>query len=399
MKIFKSLRFLPVLLFGAVLPVGAQPYMLDAGKAARVRQAVEQGDTRMKSLCDRVLRDADKLLALPDPTVVDKGMTPPNGDKHDYISMGRYWWPNPATADGLPYVRRDGESNPELKQFDRDRLGAFTSHLQRLAGAYLLGGRAEHARKAVSMLRTWFINPRTKMNPNATYAQMVPGHNGGMGRPEGVLDTYSFVEAIDAILVLEREGYLSKKDMKALRAWFSEYVDWLRTSDGGLGEYAAKNNHGVAYDVQTVLFALFAGRDEVARELVEGFAERRLKPQIEDDGRQPRELVRTTAFGYSTFNLTHLLDMCVVARTMGVDLYDAADGAIDRAIGYLVPFLGNREAFPYKQIKDWRGVEQTLAKQLLRAANLKENAEYRRLYGQYRAPEEQKHALFILFNE
>lgn len=399
MKIFKSLRFLPVLLFGAVLPVGAQPYMLDAGKAARVRQAVEQGDTRMKSLCDRVLRDADKLLALPDPTVVDKGMTPPSGDKHDYISMGRYWWPNPATADGLPYVRRDGESNPELKQFDRDRLGAFTSHLQRLAGAYLLGGRAEHARKAVSMLRTWFINPRTKMNPNATYAQMVPGHNGGMGRPEGVLDTYSFVEAIDAILVLEREGYLSKKDMKALRAWFSEYVDWLRTSDGGLGEYAAKNNHGVAYDVQTVLFALFAGRDEVARELVEGFAERRLKPQIEDDGRQPRELVRTTAFGYSTFNLTHLLDMCVVARTMGVDLYDAADGAIDRAIGYLVPFLGNREAFPYKQIKDWRGVEQTLAKQLLRAANLKENAEYRRLYGQYRAPEEQKHALFILFNE
>lgn len=399
MKILETLRIVPVLLLAAVLPAAAQPYMLDAEAAVRVRQAVEAGDARLKSLCDRVLRDADKLLALPDPTVVDKGMTPPSGDKHDYISMGRYWWPNPATADGLPYVRRDGESNPELKQFDRDRLGDFTSRLQRLAGAYLLGGRAEHARKAVSMLRTWFINPRTRMNPNATYAQMVPGRNGGLGRPEGVLDTYSFVEAIDAIRVLESGGYLSKKDMKALREWFSEYVDWLRTSDGGLGEYAAKNNHGVAYDVQTVLFARFAGRDDVARELAEGFAERRLRPQIEADGRQPLELARTTAFGYSTYNLTHLLDMCVVAREMGMDLYDAADGAIDRAIGYLVQFLGNREAFPYKQIKDWRGVEQNLARQLLRAANLKENAEYRRLYEQYRSPEEQKQALFILFNE
>ncbi|MDE5637296.1 MAG: alginate lyase family protein, partial [Alistipes sp.] len=384
MKVLESLRLLPVLLLGAVLPVGAQPFMLNAERAERVRRALDEGDARVKSLYDRALRDADKLLALPDPTVVDKGMTPPSGDKHDYISMGRYWWPNPDTADGLPYVRRDGESNPELKQFDRDRLGDFTSRLQRLAGAYLLGRRPEHARKAASMLRTWFINPRTRMNPNAVYAQMVPGRNGGLGRPEGVLDTYSFIEAVDAIRVLDSGGYLSKKDMKALREWFSEYVDWLRTSDGGLGEYAAKNNHGVAYDVQTVLFARFAGRDDVARELAEGFAERRLRPQIETDGRQPLELARTTAFGYSTYNLTHLLDMCVVARTMGIDLYDSADGAIDRAIGYLVQFLGNREAFPYKQIKDWRGVEQNLARQLLRAANLKENAEYRRLYEQYR---------------
>ena len=91
--------------------------------------------------------------------------------------------------------------------------------------------------------------------------------------------------------------------------------------------------------------------------------------------------------------------MCTVARTMDIDLYDVADGAIDRAIGYLTQFLGNRDAFPYKQIKDWHGVEQTFAQQLLRASNLKENPEYRRLYEQYRSPEEQKRALFILLNE
>lgn len=94
-----------------------------------------------------------------------------------------------------------------------------------------------------------------------------------------------------------------------------------------------------------------------------------------------------------------MLDMCVVARSLGIDLYDAADGAIDRAIGYLIPFLGNREQFPYKQIKDWRGVEQNFAQQLLRAARLKENAAYRRLYEQYRPEEDARQALFILMNE
>lgn len=377
----------------------AQPYMVDAGAAERVRTAVEAGDSHLKPLYDRALRDADKLLDEPDPTVVDKGMTPPSGDKHDYISMGRYWWPNPDTKDGLPYVRRDGHSNPELKKFDRDRLARFSANLRRLTGAYLLAGRPEHARKMASMLRTWFLNERTRMNPNGTYAQMVPGHHDGLGRPEGVLDLYSLIDAVDAAVVLERDNFLSKKEMKALRAWFSAYVDWLLTSESGKGEYAAKNNHGIAYDVQTVVYARFAGRDEVARELAETFAERRLEKQIEADGKQPRELARTTAFGYSTYNLTHMLDMCVAARTMGMDLYDAADGAIDRAIGYLIPFLGNQEQFPYKQIKDWRGVEQNFAQQLLRASRLKENTEYRRLYEQYKPEEDARQALFILMNQ
>lgn len=377
----------------------AQPYMVDAEAAERVRTAVEKGDSHLKPLYDRALRDADKLLDEPDPTVVDKGVTPPSGDKHDYISMGRYWWPNPDTKDGLPYVRRDGHSNPELKKFDRDRLGRFSANLRRLTGAYLLAGRTEHARKMASMLRTWFLNERTRMNPNGTYAQMVPGRNDGLGRPEGILDLYSLIDAVDAATVLERDNLLSKKEMKALRAWFSAYVDWLLTSESGKGEYAAKNNHGIAYDVQTVVYARFAGRDEVARELIETFAERRLEKQIEADGKQPRELARTTAFGYSTYNLTHMLDMCVAARTMGMDLYDAADGAIDRAIGYLIPFLGNQEQFPYKQIKDWRSVEQNFAQQLLRASRLKENAEYRRLYEQYKPEEDAKQALFILMNQ
>lgn len=399
MKNLLQKLLLTALLVALIGPLSAQPYMLDISAVERIKARLETGESRTEALHARLLRDAEKVLFERNPTVMDKGVTPPSGDKHDYISMGRYWWPNPATPDGLPYVRRDGESNPELKKFDRDRLGLFSSRLSTLTAAFLVSEKPDYGRKIASMLRTWFLDKKSRMNPNATYAQMVPGRYDGLGRPEGVLDTYSLLAAVDAALVVEQAGYLSKKEAAALRGWFATYIDWLCTSPSGIGEFEAENNHGVAYDVQTLLFALYAGKQEVVDMLIAGFPERRLAAQIEPDGRQPRELARTTAFGYSVFNLTHLLDMCTLARSQGVDLYHAADHAIDRAIRYLIPFLGNQSTFPYKQIKDWSKVEQEFARQLLRAANLSGNEEYRLLYERYRTRDEQRDARFILFNE
>ena len=47
----------------------------------------------------------------------DEGKTPASGDKHDYMSQARYFWPDPAKPDGLPYINRDGISNPELNNW------------------------------------------------------------------------------------------------------------------------------------------------------------------------------------------------------------------------------------------------------------------------------------------
>src|SRR4051812_27315839 len=63
--------------------------------------------------------DADAALKAPLFTVTSKTRVPPSGDKRDYMSLGPYWWPNPETSDGLPYVRRDGMVNPESLQTDR----------------------------------------------------------------------------------------------------------------------------------------------------------------------------------------------------------------------------------------------------------------------------------------
>ena len=58
---------------------------------------------------DGWIKRADEHLKKGPYSVTYKKALPPSGDKHDYISMGPYWWPNPKTADGLPYIRRDGE--------------------------------------------------------------------------------------------------------------------------------------------------------------------------------------------------------------------------------------------------------------------------------------------------
>ena len=62
-----------------------------------------------------------------------KEKTPSSGDKHDYMSQARYFWPDPAKPDGLPYINRDGISNPELNKLDRNRLGTTANRITTLA--------------------------------------------------------------------------------------------------------------------------------------------------------------------------------------------------------------------------------------------------------------------------
>ena len=82
-------------------------------------QSIDNAKALNSEATKYLIREADKNLTSNIITVMDKPMTPPSGDKHDYMSMGRYWWPNPATADGLPYIRKDGVVNPEIDKLDR----------------------------------------------------------------------------------------------------------------------------------------------------------------------------------------------------------------------------------------------------------------------------------------
>lgn len=302
---------------------------------------------------------------------MDKEMVPASGDKHDYMSMGPYWWPDPTKPDGLPYIRKDGVRNPNATS-DRTNIGKTISNILALGTAYYFSGNEKYAAKAAEFARVWFLNPETRMNPNINYGQMIPGRNGGKGRGFGMIDAYSFIEVLDVVEMMSTSSSFTEADRKGLEQWFTDYLEWIRTSPIANEERTAENNHGLAFDVQQTVYALFTGDSALARKTISEFAEKRLFPQIEPDGKQPRELARTTGFGYTNFNLIHMMDMCAICKTLGIDIYNSTskDGRnMAKALEYMASFVGKPQSeFPYQQIKGWDREQQSSCWILRRAS-------------------------------
>lgn len=339
---------------------------------ANVKQSIHQ--PFYATAYEGLKAEADRLLDVRPLSVMMKEKTPASGDKHDYMSQARYYWPDPSKPGGLPYIARDGESNPELNKLDRNRLGATANRVTTLSLAWYFSGEEKYAQKATELIRTWFFNKDTRMNPNLEYAQMIPGHNNGKGRCYGVLDSYSFVEMLDAVKLLETSKSFTAKDAKELKAWFGKLLNWILTSPQGQEESRQANNHSTAYDAQVIAIALYTGNLKVAREVINSVPTKRIYTQIEPDGRQPHELRRTLAFGYSQYNLTHLLDIFCMAQKIGLKIDDAtsADGRnFYKAMDFLAKYVGKDvKDWPYQQINEWDYKQQEFCKDLYRTSLL-----------------------------
>ena len=312
-----------------------------------------------------LLKEADSLLGATALSVMDKADTPASGDKHDYMSLARYYWPDPSKPDGLPYINRDGVSNPELNRYDRNRFGQTCERINTLALAWYFSGNENYASKAVELMKVWFLNPSTRMNPNLNYAQIVKGQNDNKGRSYGVLDVYSLVQTIDALLMLEKSPSFTKKDQRKMKQWVKSMRDWIRDSDFGKQERSGGNNHGVACDAMLAAFSLYAGDEATAKAVLSEVPARRIDKQIEPDGKQPQELKRTLAFHYCVYNLGFFADLCLLSHHVGQDLecYKSSDGrSIYGALDFLAPYLGKEQsAWPYQQLHGWAQKQTDLA--------------------------------------
>lgn len=296
--------------------------------------------------------DASRAMRVGPFSVMDKQDFPPSGSKHDYVSLAPYWWPNPDTKSGLPFVRPDGQVNPDRYKVPDDReFNETRNAVNALALGYYLTGNQSYARRAVLLLRIWFLNPATRMNPNLNFAQAVPGVNTGRGT--GLIDVRDIPRLLDSITLLEGSTAMTRADEQGLRKWFTAYLKWLQTSKNGKDEADAKNNHGSWYDQQLVGIALFLGDKDLARQTAETAETKRIALQIQPDGSQPLELARTKSFSYSVFNLDALMRLAQEADHDGVDLwsYRAPDGAsIRAALDYLVPFAAGTKKWTHEAI-------------------------------------------------
>jgi hypothetical protein len=344
--------------------------------------SLRNGTSAYKSL----ISNAEKQLVLEILPVTAKEKLAPSGDIHDYVSMAPYWWPNPSTPDGLPYIRKDGDRNPEIYDYDRYKLDDFIKNIVWLGWAYYFGADLKYAQKAAENIKLFLLNDDTKMNPHLQYGQMVPGVDNGNGRAEGIIDVYDMVGVMPCVEILVDAGVFTSSEVVQLKKWYSDLVDWLLTSDLGKEERATKNNHAVAFDVIVTSFSLFCDRVDVYTPIIKSFGSDRLFVQIEPDGSQPQELSRTTALHYSNYNLDHMLDMAVRAKQKGIDIYGENSGgrSIGSAVAFLAKYVGKPQSeFPYQQSGSWDTEQTILAWILKRSTQFKANSEYSDLFNQF----------------
>jgi hypothetical protein len=295
----------------------------------------------------RILEAAKRYLAEEPVTVTAAHSKRSQGGPHDYFSEGDYWWPDPKNPGG-PYLGRDGFSNPDNFNDNREALIRLSVMTPALAAAWRLTKDKRFSAHFLKHLRAWFVDPATKMNANLEYAQAI--FDVSKGRGIGIIDTLHLVEVVRAARVLEAAGGLSTKEIQPIRAWFAAYVDWMATSQNGKDEEAAKNNHGTCWVLQTAEFSQFAHRADLTALCRERFKTAIVPDQIAKDGSLPLELARTKPYSYSLFDTDVLSGICESLSTRADDLWQFrgpnGKGVAD-AVAFVFPYIADKSKWPF----------------------------------------------------
>lgn len=311
----------------------------------------------MSLIEEHLLSDAEESLQREPYAVTDKTTLPPSGLLNDYWHPAPYWWPNPDTEDGLPYIRRDGERVPGTRMYEADSEKYDRTRVQRvfddsiiLALAWKYSGNMKYAEHAARIFERFFINPNTRMNPHLKYAQVKMGHNGNVGGNIGIIEFKDMYYYLDAVRLLTASGAISETYNAIFNEWLSSYLEWLLRSKQGKNECKAQNNHGTYYDLQVAAIAAFLNNHSVLYETL-ARAQSRIKQQFAPDGSQPDELTRNTTAHYCCFNFQGWVNLSKIARQWGSDLwsYKAPNGAnLVKGSEWLLAHIGLE--WPYEQI-------------------------------------------------
>ena len=328
-------------------------FSYDMSSLAMNKSKIKAGNMKLLPAYQHLLEQADKTLDKNKIyTVMEKKQTPPSGDMHDYMSLAIYYWPNPDKPDGLPYVRRDGQINPEVETYkDKSNISNMMRDVSQLSLAYYFSDDTKYSKRVIEQLRAWFLNPKTKMNPNFNFAQAVKGQNDGRGI--GIIECRDLIKVVDAIGLIQSDPSWTKQDQQQIQQWFTDFLQWLTTSKNGVDEMKTKNNHGVWYDAQKLCYAIFTNNNEIALSTINSVKDR-LELQMDSTGFFPAELERTISLHYSAFILEPLFLIAHMSDCMKVDMWNYVSPtgkSIQKGFEVLAPYLSQEKPWFAEQIK------------------------------------------------
>ena len=335
----------------------------DPSVLAKLKDLVnKKNDPNVQNFLENLISQSNVILTKKVTSVMDKHELPPSGDKHDFYSLAAYEWPNPNTTSGLPYVSRDGKINPEIYTIpDKVNLEKLVERVNILAVANYLTQNTTYSLKAQELLRVWFLDKDTLMNPNLNYAEIEKGK--GRLNPSGIMEGVYLPGLVDAIALLKQSPDWSKEIEDGMQVWFSNYLNWLINSTSGKTEGKRMNNHGTYYNMQVASIALYLNRSDFTKELLQSMTQdvssapldevsKLIAVRINPDGSQPFEAVRTTSLHYHMYNLLGLFHLASIGERVGIDLwnYKVHGVGLRKALDFMMPYALNQAQWPFQQI-------------------------------------------------
>ena len=351
-RYFKS----PILWLLMICLVGNSPAMGIEWPASRLNEKdiawlQNHGAThpQTKVAFKKLFVDAEKVVRrAAKPSVTSKSKVPPSGDKRDYYSVSRYWWPNPKTGDELPWIRKDGETNPVCKSaaYDGERLRDVARWIESVCIVYAISEDEVYAKRATELLQVFFLDEKTGMRPNFRYSGSVPGV--ADGRASGLIELRSITRVLDVIHVLEKSDSFRGAISNGMVQWSRDLLDWILISSIGRKESLSANNHGTYLDATVMTLALVADRKNLAKLVATDSVPSRIEMQFDDSGKQPHELKRTLSLHYSIFNILAYLKCRELGEQIGVDIWHEK---LERGINYVADPLRGDQPWPHLQKK------------------------------------------------
>ena len=337
------------------------------------KEKIKAGDYLLVSLYNQLIDQADMLLAQGPYSIVWNEALALSNDPHDYYSLAPYWWPDETKKSGLPWIRKDGQVNPQTKLYDsddqvKDRM--FKS-IEILTWAYYYSDEEKYAQKIIHTIDTFFLEEDTKMNPHLDFAQAIPGKNSG--RWIGIIEFTRVADLVSTLQLLEDRNVMPEDIKQGIRHWMESYVEWLLNSDFGKAECAWPNNHGTWYDVQVVSILIYLSRISEAKAHINQITKSRIESQIAPDGSQPQELERTKTLSYSKMNLWAFTMLAIMADNLGINLleYTSSKGSgIIQAYEYLLPYASETKDWTHQQISPLDKVLSSLQSQFRKMCSL-----------------------------
>jgi hypothetical protein len=94
--------------------ISPRSFLLDPSLLVDAKQAVNNNSNPIQQVSlKQPLLQANSFLTKSPTSVTQKTQLAASGDKHDYLSLSPYDWPDPTKPNGLPYILHDGIVNPE----------------------------------------------------------------------------------------------------------------------------------------------------------------------------------------------------------------------------------------------------------------------------------------------